>query len=57
MPKYSLDQVAEEIASLYGGSVIDYYVENDALIVNYEEYGEEGTAELKLSEIDSFMSM
>lgn len=54
---YSLEDVAEEMAQTYGGEVSNYYVEEDKLVVEINEYGEISYAELPLNSIKEFMEM
>lgn len=54
---YLLEDVAKEIAQVYGGEVNNWKVQDGKLIVEYDEHGEFGVSELPLSEVKSFMEM
>ena len=54
---YDLEDVANEMASTYGGTVDNWYTKDGKLIVEYTEYGEQCVCELPLSEVKSFMEM
>lgn len=54
---YDLEQVAKEMAQIYGGYLTSWEVQDDKLVVEFSEHGEDGITELPLNEIKEFMEM
>ena len=54
---YKLEDVAQEIASLYGAELENWETKNNTLFVYCNEYGEEFVSELPFNQIKSFMEM
>lgn len=54
---YQLDDVAKEIATMYGAEVKSWDVQDDTLIVCCIEYGDVFESALQLDQIKSFMTM
>ena len=54
---YKLEDVAQEIAGLYGATLEGWETKGGKLIVYCEEHGEDFTSELNLNEVKSFMEM